>query len=879
MGLPDWKSLTFHILNEYTSYLDKNEKEKCEKLFKSELYPEVFSELLKKLGPDPIFRKIDKLLDITNKSGRVYDMIISWPFSCYLTTNFDDSIEKIAQKLKLTFLLKKNSQEDLSFIRADNKDMIFKIHGDTKEPCNIVLTREQFEEFQKDSKRKYWRDKIFSVLNMVDLVIIGYSLRDPEFNEQLERAEQIANPNHPIFMIATGFTSDQIKDYYLKYNIRIISYQNRSGNHSELFKLLKRYEPFIVKRGSKFIDAEKVDESQATKAASMYLFAQLNLIDENSIYIIKIYSSFILQILFREFKGDPIEFEYLLSLIEKEKYFNTNIDPIFLDQALEYLNRHHFIKISQTKQIILEAIGNQTQEKINRDRELLRDKFERACEIFLSNSYSELTKNEILLIIFSMREGLIKAFRKRGLEIARMIYNDSKLDFSDNIDILDLINESSSTLDQSSRTAFADLMIEILVNPNDVMKDFLSALTQGYFSYHALGLDVGCYNERLKLAKEKNWIIDSCIILPFLAIDSPNYGYANDLIKRLSRLELQCMTTESLLSEVIEHISWALNHFDRLEKNPLDMLQTAQGGPGFKQNLFIAGYISWSSKQANPTFEKYIEKCIGSADINNVSETIRKVLETNNIIIVDFNKLKELTDDLVRKKESVAKEIETIRKRNATFRSENQCLAESEIIIFNEIKKCVFISQSIHLNQVQPDAKFITWTPETLYRFLILLSPDIPSKDLLYECMTQDFFYSGFSIIDKGAISSFISPLIHQSRMMLEDEKESYNNLIKGKRTNNIMDEFENQPDELKPFYSIQTTNYIARMLSDTNKTLINRMGEIQKHTDLSDKERKEFLRLKSKAEQKKKKHIKLAGEKSKKKKHIHKKKNRNKRK
>ena len=65
-------------------------------------------------------------------------------------------------------------------------------------------------------------------------------------------------------MFAADMNIDQVRDYYINYNIRIITYNNIDGTHQGLHKVLKCYNPFICKRGSPFLGLEPVDETVAT---------------------------------------------------------------------------------------------------------------------------------------------------------------------------------------------------------------------------------------------------------------------------------------------------------------------------------------------------------------------------------------------------------------------------------------------------------------------------------------------------------------------------------------------------------------------------------------------------------------------------------------
>ena len=189
LGVASWENLAKKVI---ASLTEPDVVKDCNSHLIKKEYPEIFSKAEKILGLNDTLKIVESSLVAKKLHGYIYQYITSWPFSCYLTTNFDDFLKKFLDGIKIPVIVRKNSSNDLKVLRADSKEAIFKIHGDVTVPNDIVLTSEQYESFQNDPTRRYWRDKIMSVLNMVDLVIIGYSAADPDFKDQLERAKEIS---------------------------------------------------------------------------------------------------------------------------------------------------------------------------------------------------------------------------------------------------------------------------------------------------------------------------------------------------------------------------------------------------------------------------------------------------------------------------------------------------------------------------------------------------------------------------------------------------------------------------------------------------------------------------------------------------------------
>ena len=212
IGLPTWKDMAKKAISFAKNQIVNFNDSKASSFFSKEMYAEVFSEILNQdsenVFNDWLKQQFEKPLPIINNS--IYDQLCDWPFNFYITTNYDHAIERYLRSHSLPFIEKLNFKEDFDLLRVGSKNLIFKIHGDFSNTNSIVLTKRQYESIIMDANKCYWRDKLFAVLSVMDVLILGYSLNDPDFNEQVERAKSIAGPNHPIYMFATGLSTQEI---------------------------------------------------------------------------------------------------------------------------------------------------------------------------------------------------------------------------------------------------------------------------------------------------------------------------------------------------------------------------------------------------------------------------------------------------------------------------------------------------------------------------------------------------------------------------------------------------------------------------------------------------------------------------------------------
>jgi hypothetical protein len=856
IGLPDWRKLTEIIV----SKIDPSNK--CPErtaditnLIANGHYPRVFSIAQDILGKEQLLQHVKDALSSPSGHGNIYHHLSIWPFPCYLSTNFDDCLSTSLSADGFSFTTKRNTYHDMLLLRADAKNIIFKIHGDFSVPDDIVLTEEQYLAFQSAPARKYWQEKIRAVLHMVDILIMGYSANDPDFADQLKLAKEFAAPDKPVFMFAANVKPTQIQEYYSMYNIRIISYKNLDGTHRELTKFLKRYDPFIAKRGSASVGLEPVDEDMASLASSIYLFTHLRLAGNDSC-IRKTYASVILQILSQVTVPEGLDISQLQTSLTKKTYAIGDVDPIAMNNALALLHDQGLITLTSGNMIYLTSRGNEILATIRAERTLIKEQFEICCQTFLKREYPNLDNVALSLVIKSLDIGLTHAYRQRGMEFAKSVFREDIFDASNATDLLETINRANSTLhNEELRVAFADLMIEVMLRPCKEMKDYLAALAQGYFAYHALGLDPKCSQERLDAAKGRKWILDSSILLPMLATDCINNHYAEDLFNRMKDLGFNFCTTEKLLAETQEHARYVVRNFQNVPHDSPTFIQAAISGPGYKQNLFLDGFLKRSQTQGIPSLNDYMRECLGPNYEANLHESIQTRILEKGIDVIKFDEIEGFTQELWDERDTITENIKDLRIQSGTFRKDSQCTAEAEVVLICEREKAAFLSQSDTLKRLgRTNRNKITFRPEAMYRLLSMFSCTPPNADLLYDCMIQDFYYAGFDIVNREVVSQYVAPLVHQARMNLEQEKQRYEEVLGQQKYDEIRQNFEKTPDEQKPFYSFQFAFYVANAEIKKRLAAEAKARSSEDLKRLNGKERAEYERLKAKEAERKQK-------------------------
>jgi hypothetical protein len=447
LGMTSWQDLADRVANSLT---DPGDSKQAKQLILAKQYSKVFSLAEKIVGRKSLLSTIQQAFDGDWPFGEVYKYLVSWPFQSYLTTNFDDQLSRHLKQQEPDTVTRLNSQRDMQDLHSTATNVIFKIHGDFSAPEDLVLTYDDYSNFQQAPDRKYWRDTIFALLRMLDLIVIGFSTSDPDFNQQLERATQIASPNHPVFMFASDIDQSTIDKYFIEKNIRIISYNNSLGKHDGLKRVLARYHPFIANRGSSSIGLKPTDPNSVL-ASSMHLFTTTRLTDSSGSCISRSCAALLLHVLASFPHHKPVKFAQLLETFKTKIFSLVGVDPHAIQTGLDELYNRGLIQRPTADEVTIHPNGLKLLNDVAAQRTLIEEQFDNTCRNFLNNHYSSLTTTQIDAIIQHLRDGLIGAYQKRGIEIARSVFSDVQMDVSDATDILEILNQYGPRSSNTSR--------------------------------------------------------------------------------------------------------------------------------------------------------------------------------------------------------------------------------------------------------------------------------------------------------------------------------------------------------------------------------------------------------------------------------------------
>ena len=185
------------------------------------------------------------------KPSEIHRKIVSLGPRCFITTNYDNLIEKSLDKWKpdrsYQSITNRQLTETAEIIQARATDFIFKPHGDAGDIESIILTREQYCQLLPQGERQATLESLKMLLATRPVVYFGFGLRDPDFlyvRDILANTYKGGTRDHYAIM---GDISDAERDYWKRnYGIHLVSYAttgppDKTRDHAALLTLLDRF--------------------------------------------------------------------------------------------------------------------------------------------------------------------------------------------------------------------------------------------------------------------------------------------------------------------------------------------------------------------------------------------------------------------------------------------------------------------------------------------------------------------------------------------------------------------------------------------------------------------------------------------------------------
>ncbi len=847
-GLPSWKSLVGQLLSRINTDIDAGKRENLEQANKHYQNGDMIKSLdniEKILGRDHLIGEIAEIFTNTSKSeSEIYKILASWPFKFFMTTNYDSLLMEYLERSGIAAVEKGNSYEEIITIHSSVRNVIYKIHGDFSSPDTIIITTRDYEKLCSNKDFEYWREKIRSAFHSFPILIVGYSANDPDFREQLEYAREFADPNRPICMIVSDISPSDSSEF-AEQNILIIPYDNGDGTHNNLTRLLKIYDSFIQRRDDPLFGKEELDEHETEIASSLYFYNRLLSNDTNSV-IERAFCNVILKICLDE--KAQISLDLLGGRLKQFGIINETV--IIHDALMKLIEQGLLMEHQSTKTFSITEQGKTILLENSSSNQVNKEQFIKYCTLYLQ-SRDEFDANQIDKILSALDKGITTVFRYRGFEIAKTMFCDNRVMMSSSTDLLGELNKfaTDKVLTKHEYIGFIELILDLFEYPSQEVQEYFGKLINGYFLYHVLGQNVEARKIRLQEIQDRYLLIDSSILISILAQGFINYDISNDLIKLIDKNGIAMYYTDKLLTEVVNHADWALRNYGGDRQDSLQFYN-ATFGSTTRNNLFVDGFLIWSIGKGPIKLKDYLEEILGFNTSYEIGKAIEKLLIQKNIRKLNFSDARNIVDEeVVLRFDDLTKMVTDNRKAMKTFRSIEQCETEAELMMISEIHPINFLTRSKSLVELAERKYLHNWLPEVMFRFLSLNDTSINPVSL-YKCMYGDLIAAGFNVIEKDDLKKYIQPLFNQARAELKQQKIEFRDVLENYVTEEIIKAHEE--NYTLPLFVRQTAFYVSKMQKEIISQQEKRIKNLSEMKTLDQEERVEYLRLKSRSEQRK---------------------------
>jgi hypothetical protein len=518
-----------------------------------------------------------------------------------------------------------------------------------------------------------------------------------------------------------------------------------------------------------------------------------------------------------------------------------------IDKALSRMRGNGHILITGDKY----SVSVKGQQSITDTAEQRRFEEEQAYgqfELQFRKCLPDATDPECATARAAIRNALVGAYRTRGIAMANVIIADQTLAPEEMSDLFAEVTKHAGALAREpARAAFLEAAYSFLVEPTVPQKTYLASVSQGFFLYHMTEKDPACARVRLELFQGTCWFIDSSVLIPLLAFGCHNHNYAADLFARLVSASATLFTTEDLLAETKEHLNYAIRLIKQYTIDSPRFLAAAMVREGYKQNLFIDGYIRECANGEVGTFTDYMAKIAPSGA---AVDALDDVCKRYNITVVRAPEVQGFCQNDWGEIEALKTELAVIRKHKGTYRGDDQVKAEAEVLLMirklrqgiyalapgmNAASRVYFVSQSRALDMVTKEDRIVTWTPEAVYRYVSSLPGVQINPELLQECMLHEYFYAGVNFIDKPLYIKFFGPSIRQAKVLYGEQISKYLEQTEQVHRRNEYDAtFDSTPDLEKPFFVTQMGWQLAKQAEEKVAAAEGKVADAKERADRS---------------------------------------------
>jgi hypothetical protein len=738
-------------------------------------------------------------------STPIVDMLADWPFAGYVTTNYDPSIENALSKLgQLDCVSIGNTDGEARMASGSARNVVWHVHGALAMESgrsHLVLTEEDYDTIYLDET--LIARQLRSLLAQHRIMFVGFGFQDSEVMRVLKSVGRMTNPARPLFAFAPETASSGQEEERLKLlrdcNIDVIPYDQVGESHHQLQELLNVYGAMILRRSLRFGQADIAQPSYDPATTGLLIYNELCLRDRTrpspqvketllrGMVLARIGVGAAVSVVdlvqeLRRIPGEPPS-----SLDNVEIGGPGSIDTVLLSLANDGLLRVTGEQDGKASSVQLTDAGGSLAEEQAARGQLLRARFRES--LCARARTQELGEEEAKRVGFTAEEYLLQCIDRRALGVALAMQpgNTGSIQAYQVVALLQSLPEFMERLrSRNEAIALAQLIRDVLSNPNEGEATYIGLELQAKFGVHLLGLDPLTIHVRADDLSSTLFLLDSSILIPLLARSSPGHASAKMLVERLRSSGATVATTLLLAEEIAEHARWASRKVDASTRGlSVEALKASLGVAGQRSNAFLDGFVAEvSAGRITQDFGRYLMETCGarSGGMTCSDEGIAKCLEEHGIVCRSFTEWNGLSTELQGKREQYETRITELRLKHRTFKHERQVRAEAEALLLvvgarqrqiksdtGEFLNAYFASPTRIINDLNASSYSVTMRPESVLQWLYTVQPfNDHELAVLTNSLLWDLSQSDLAIVNRARLQAAFAPLVRASRESMD---------------------------------------------------------------------------------------------------------------
>ena len=774
-GIPTWNSLFDFVAGSLDR--EKHETQVARVTAREGKLPEGFDLLAKQTNRSDIHQRIMALIQQVSTPGKYHLLLADWPLRFHVTTNYDHLIEN-ASSGRLASVGNRGSE--LHKVTGGGHGFVWHVHGGCRLKRDInqlVVSKSDYDDFYPNSNMV---DKLKAIATAHRCVFIGFGFQDEDLTYVLRAIGRLAHSGRPSFaFIGYESKSAEAKRHqdFLRanYNVEVIPYFKRAGDHSDLQRVLESYTPFVVRHSISLGRAGHAPPTYDPVASSLLIQSSLDI--GTSAASDGLRQTLVGARVIAHIRANPGGHDDDLERL----YRSGNLNQSEVLECVETLRKSGTVTPSLTLDLTQEYRTKTKEAKAQLN--LTRERFLGSLRVRVVERNLDIDESAREGVIGAATAFLEKLCIERGLGVAQNLATSDDVQASRRTVSLIQHLPDCLTACTTRAEAFAvvHLVADILTRPTESEATFLGLLCQAYFGQHLVGASETLAEVDLDLISGTCYVLDASVLVCLLAEGSEGHKFTANLIRDLVTGGAILTTTSLFLQETAEHAHWAAKLIDCHGEHSQQIIAALRGLGAYRTNQFLLGYFLGSTPDTN--FTDYLGRVLGMDTGDHItSEVVAGRLKSLGIQAVNFDEWEGFDQDCLVDRETVQEEIDQRRSDQGTYKHHRQTKAEAEVaIIVDGVRKeklqppgagardAFFLSNTRVVDRLPNLERRVCLFPEGLAQWLWSSRATSPQHaEFVFQQLLWELAQGGVDFVDRKTLLTRFSGVIEVAETELK---------------------------------------------------------------------------------------------------------------